>query len=102
MGLKKRDESGLLASLYELPNLEGWLEPEQVPEAFGIQAEAVVELQPLPQAKHIFSHVEWHMKGYRLLLKDRLPDTCIAAEKDQLKEIYALPNAFGRYTKLIK
>ena len=32
VGLNKRDDSGLLASLYELPNREGHLTPEEIPE----------------------------------------------------------------------
>ena len=53
-------------------------------------------------AKHVFSHVEWHMKGYRIRMGKELPKAYIAAKKEELKTIYPLPNAFGRYTKLIK
>ena len=41
------------------------------------------------------------MTGYRVLLKNTIPQTYISVEKDDLKTVYALPNAFGRYTKLI-
>ena len=53
-------------------------------------------------AKHIFSHVEWHMIGYRIKVGKGLPKGLIAAKKEELKTIYPLPNAFSRYTKLIK
>lgn len=102
MGLNKRDDSGLLASLYELPNRAGHLAPEEVPEAFGLDPGEIVELEPVGPAKHIFSHVEWHMTGYRVRLKNGIPKAYIAAEKEDLKTIYALPNAFGRYTKMIE
>ena len=102
VALKKRDDTGLLASLYELPNCEGHLEVEDVPEAFGLDPENIVELEQIGLAKHIFSHVEWHMIGYRVKLKEKIPDSYIAAGKNELKTIYALPNAFGRYTKMIK
>ena len=102
VGLNKRDDSGLLASLYELPNREGHLTPEEIPEAFGLDPGEIVELEPVGPAKHIFSHVEWHMTGYRVRLKHGIPKSYIAAGKEELKTTYALPNAFGRYTKMIE
>lgn len=102
VALHKREDSGLLASLYELPNVEGYLTEEELCGAFGLNPETVLVIEPLPKAKHIFSHVEWHMMGYRVRLGEMLPETYIAAEKSDLKELYALPNAFGKYTKLIK
>ena len=102
VALKKREDEGLLASLYELPNAEGFLSEEELGEAFGIMPELMVQIEPLPQAKHIFSHVEWHMKGYRIRLSGGIPESYISAGKEELKSVYALPGAFGRYTKLIK
>lgn len=102
IGIRKRKATGLLASLYELPNVEGYLKPEQLAEAFGLDSEAIISCEPLPAAKHIFSHVEWHMAGYRIRLGRELPKTYISVQKEELKTIYPLPNAFGRYTKLIK
>lgn len=54
VALKKREAEGLLASLYELPNAEGFLSEEELGEAFGIMPELMVQIEPLPQAKHIF------------------------------------------------
>ena len=84
------------------PNAEGFLSEEELGEAFGIMPELMVQIEPLPQAKHIFSHVEWHMKGYRIRLSGGIPESYISAGKEELKSVYALPGAFGRYTKLIK
>lgn len=101
VGIRKREDSGLLASLYELPNVEGHLKPEELAPALGVPQALVAEITALPEAKHIFSHVEWHMTGYRVLLKEGIPAGYINAKKDELRTIYPLPNAFGRYTKLI-
>lgn len=102
VAIRKRDDSGLLASLYELPNTEGHLKPEELAKAFALKPEMIAVIEPLPEAKHIFSHVEWRMIGYRILLNGELPASCISAEKEEIKTMYALPNAFNRYTKLIK
>lgn len=101
VGIRKREDNGLLASLYELPNVEGHLRQDELSEAFGVPLEIVAEITPLPEAKHIFSHVEWRMIGYRMRLKQEIPHGYITADKGELKTVYPLPNAFGRYTKLI-
>lgn len=102
IGIRKRDDSGLLASLYEFPNIEGHVSAEELAGQFHLEPESIAAVERLPDAKHIFSHVEWRMIGYRVLLDSALPDMYISAEKEELKTTYALPNAFGRYTKLIK
>jgi len=102
IGIRRRPDSGLLAALYELPNRLGYLPPDQLAAAFSLPLSQVAEIEELPAARHIFSHVEWHMIGYRVILKQKLPECYIAVEKQQVKAEYALPNAFSRYTKLIK
>lgn len=102
VSLSRREDTGLLASLYELPNVEGHLVPKQLCSAFHLREDQVVSIEKLPDAKHIFSHVEWHMAGYRIIMEGELPKDLITAKKEELKTIYPLPNAFGRYTKLIK
>ena len=103
IALKKRPPSGLLASLYELPNVEGRLEEKDVLKAFQLREEDVLSARELPKAKHIFSHVEWEMSGYRIELS---PDAkgdgdLIFTDRKSLEEKYPLPNAFSAYRKLI-
>ena len=102
VGLCRREDTGLLASLYELPNAEGHWNQKQLCQVFHLKEDQVVSIEQLPDAKHIFSHVEWHMIGYRIKVEGELPKGLIAAKKEELKTIYPLPNAFSRYTKLIK
>lgn len=102
VAIHRRGDTGLLASLYELPNVEGYLEEEQLGGAFGLEEQTIASVEKLPKAKHIFSHVEWHMIGYRIKLCDAIPPSYITVNTEELKTGYALPNAFGRYTKLIK
>ena len=102
VAIRKRPPKGLLASLYELPNIEGRPESGQVPEALNLAAAQIVSVEPLPEARHVFSHVEWHMTGYRVVLKEELlPASCLMVSREELRQIYALPNAFSPYTKLI-
>ena len=62
--LHKRPSKGLLAGLYELPNLEGQADEEEAIAFARERGLQPLRVEPLPEAKHIFSHVEWHMTGY--------------------------------------
>lgn len=100
--LHKRSKSGLLAGLYEFPNTEGRLSEEEARvwlSDLGIRAEAVYEL---PDAKHIFTHVEWHMSGYASSVESvSLPAEYVWATIDEIKEQYAVPTAFSAFLQFI-
>jgi A/G-specific adenine glycosylase len=62
--IEKRPDEGLLQGLWEFPNAEGDLtlqECEAVLKNWGVQASGI---EPLQKARHIFTHVEWHMTGF--------------------------------------
>lgn len=99
IAIRKRKDTGLLASLYELPNLDGHWTAEELSIHFKVDLKQV---EQLPDAKHIFSHVEWHMAGYRICLKQKTPNPDIFVSIQELRSRYPLPNAFNAYTKLIK
>ena len=53
------------------------------------------------KGKHIFSHVEWHMTGYEILVDElekefQNPEIIFAGKKD-LEKNYAIPSAFSAY-----
>lgn len=100
--IRKRSAKGLLASLYEFPNLPGHLKEEEVPEALAIGREDILSIEPLPEAVHIFSHVEWHMTGFRVMIKRELPQQYPMKQVEEIFEKYPLPNAFQAYTALLK
>ena len=56
----------------------------------------------LRPARHIFSHIEWHMGGY-LFTAERQPAPagCVWASPEQLEAAYTLPGAFKAYRKLL-
>ena len=57
VGIRKRSAKGLLAGMYELPNLEGFLGENEVLEWIRKQGLSPLRILPLAGAKHIFSHV---------------------------------------------
>ena len=101
--LRKRPAKGLLAGLYEFPSETGFLSPKEAllrAEALGFSP---VYIQPLPDAGHIFTHVEWHMKGYLIKTAETesVPRGLILADKDEIETDYPMPSAFSKYTRIL-
>ena len=100
VAIRKRSAQGLLAGLYELPNVEGHLTRKEVIEYGSTIGLTPVRVKKLAAAKHIFSHVEWHMIGYEVLV-DELEKNCngkmIFAGREEINEKYSIPSAFEAY-----
>ena len=94
--LHKRGEKGLLAGLWELPNSEGKKSAQEAAEQFPVLA-----IEALGKAKHIFSHVEWHMTGYYMKLSE-MASGYVWKSAEEIKKEFAIPAAFSAYTKVIK
>ena len=62
--LKKRPDKGLLAGLYELPNVPGTLSTGQAAEWMTAHGLHPVGDLSVYSAKHVFTHIEWHMRVY--------------------------------------
>ena len=99
IALRKRPDKGLLAGLYEFPNVEGWIEENDVGRCLEGKPSKIVAL---PQSKHIFSHVEWHMKAYEIFMPSYAGKAYLWADPEELKEKYSLPGAFKAYTELVR
>ena len=100
--IRQRSSKGLLASLYEFPNVLGHVKREELSEALEVGEEEILSAEPLPSSVHIFSHVEWHMIGYRVKLSRVHPGRYRMVRTEEILEKYPLPNAFGVYTKALK
>lgn len=108
MAISKRPEKGLLAGLYEYPSLEGHLSAQEVHKYILSQGMKVIRIEELPNAKHIFSHIEWHMQGYFIYVDELEPrtsgevsDSWIFVEPREIRDKYPIPSAFEKYTKYI-
>ena len=100
IAIRKRPAKGLLAGLYELPNVEGHLTRKEVIEYGKMIGLTPIRVKKLVSAKHIFSHVEWHMIGYEVLV-DELEKNCsekmIFAGREEIDQKYSIPSAFEAY-----
>ena len=103
--LQQRPAKGLLAGLWQPVLWEGEaLAAEEVLarlRAMGLDTGCAAP-DALPAAKHIFSHIEWHMRGILLHLPAQdAPAGCVWASREALQAEYTLPGAFKSYKKLM-
>lgn len=102
VAIRKRPKKGLLAGLYELPNVEGHLTQDEVLAAVKQMGFSPIRIQPLADAKHIFSHIEWQMKGYAILVEEKEePADILLVEAEDAMRRYAIPSAFVAYAQYV-
>ena len=103
--IRRRPSKGLLAGLYELPNVKGCLSQDEVLKLLREMNLEPLHIEPLQDAKHIFSHIEWRMTAYRIRvssLEDNNQKNLIFVDRKQSDRQYAIPSAFSAYTKYIR
>ena len=99
IGIRKRDNKGLLASMYEFPNDTESLSSIDIENDLlekGISYEQVLEIG---ESKHVFSHIIWYMKGYLIYLNE--PIDLLWVSKTALFSQYSIPSAFSYYLHII-
>ena len=99
VAVRKRADSGLLAGLWELPNVPGHLDAQRAvtcAEAWGVRPR---ELEREARRTHVFTHVEWDMHCF-FLRCDAAPEGALHWVTDEeLARGYALPTAFRMFTE---
>ncbi|MFC2728858.1 MAG: A/G-specific adenine glycosylase [Centipeda sp. (in: firmicutes)] len=111
IAIRKRPARGLLAGLWEYPNLEGKLSQRAVRAHIESVGFDVRDIAPLPSARHIFSHIEWELTGWAVTVADMNEPPLMAAEendaapsallwvrREELADTYSIPAAFGYFT----
>ena len=111
IAIRKRPARGLLADLWEYPNLEGKRTKRTVRTHLEAEGFHVLSIAPLPPARHIFSHIEWDLTGWAVTVADRNEPPLMAAEdrtdaprpllwvrREELADTYSIPAAFGYFT----
>lgn len=101
----KRQNEGLLAGMYEFPMLDGYKTEDEVLKYLTEEGFHMLHIQKAPDGKHIFSHKEWHMKGYVIKVDELEPkpqkESYLFVETKEAEEKYPLPSAFKVYTKYL-
>ena len=107
----RRENKGLLAGMYEPPSMEGFHTAEEVTAYLAEHGFRTLRIQSLADAKHVFTHKEWHMKGYLVKVQelesglseesvDNAPGW-LFVEPEETREKYPIPSAFAAYAKYL-
>ena len=100
IAIRKRDKTGLLANLYEFPNVDKKCtkkELEDVLKNWNLQVNKIEKIGTYP---HILSHVEWDMVGFKILVKNTNKEF-VWVEKKKLLEKYPIPGAFSKFREKV-
>lgn len=98
VALRQRHSEGLLSNLWELPHVEGHLSYEDCQSTLIEWSASVFKIIKLDKAKHIFTHMEWHMIGYLVLIETQIEDSSLVwATPKEIETVYSIPTAFKAY-----
>ena len=96
VALHRREDAGLLAGLWEFPHVPGFLDGAAAVQWAESQGIAVADVKKTTEKKHIFTHIEWKMRG--VLLEVREPaGPFVWMELHQVDREAALPTAFRQF-----
>ena len=94
--LNKRPKTGLLADLWEFPHVPGTLDVEKALAQLNIWGIEPAEILRSSDKIHIFTHIQWNMRGWYIRCGNTADHFTWAAEAE-LDDIYALPTAFRQF-----
>lgn len=101
VAIQKRPAKGLLAGLWELPSAPGFLTQKQAENQLADWNVQAVTFEKTEAAKHIFTHIEWHMQGYIVEVENPAGDF-LWVSWEELQQQYALPSAFKAYAAVLE
>ena len=99
--IEKRPGRGLLAGLWQFPNVEGHLSEEEALHWAEEQGLAPRELERQLNRHHIFTHIRWEMRGYYLAVDHRAEQYTWKTLRE-IDEQAALPTAFRQFREEIE
>ena len=94
--LEKRPDSGLLAGLWQFPNINGKLD---APKAMAWAAEQGLKpenIRRITEKKHIFTHIQWDITGIYLEVSEKAEHFRWFTE-EEIEDGAALPTAFRQF-----
>ena len=101
VAIHKRENKGLLASMYEFPNVNQKLNKEEALKYLKEHHYSVLRILEVENSKHIFTHKIWQMTNYVVYVEEII-DNHIWTDIKTIGDIYALPSAFKKQLEILK
>ena len=101
IAIRRRPEDGLLAGMWEFYSTDVPLAAEETKaylEAEGFSPEKVI---PLGKAKHVFTHLEWHMTGFLVECTEET-EGFVWKTFEEIDSSYAIPTALQKIKQKAK
>ena len=99
--IEKRPNKGLLAGLWQFPNVSGMLEPQEAVQWAQDRGLKPRDVTAQLERSHIFTHIRWDMRGY-LLRVDEPAEEFVWKTLEEIDAEAALPTAFRQFREEIE
>lgn len=103
--MEQRNNKGLLAGLWQFPMVDGHLANEEVARWLNSHELFALRIEAGPVHRHIFSHVEWHMISYRIVLEPwfvmEQTEDGLQWKREEELAMLTLPTAFKPFREVI-
>jgi A/G-specific adenine glycosylase len=100
VAIRKRGRKGLLAGLWEFPNVSGPLSSQEARKQAADWGCVPGEPEAGPSALHIFTHIEWEMQSF--CIPCAVQDGSFTWVTGEGLSAYALPTAFRTYRLFLR
>lgn len=97
----RRPKSGLLAGMWQFPNRPGHVSADEAMRYLKTLGLTAYSIRPCGNAKHVFTHVEWEMKGFFAECEVIGGDGLEWKTAGEIRRDLAIPTAFRFYEKLL-
>ena len=94
--LEKRPDSGLLAGLWQFPNIPGRLDAAASLDWASNEGLKPADIRRIAEKKHIFTHIQWNMTGIYLDVSET-PGHFRWFTAEEIEKNAALPTAFRQF-----
>lgn len=99
--LKKRPEQGLLAGMYQFPDISGWLDAQQAVQLVQNWGLRPRQIYRQVRRQHIFTHIQWDMQGFYMEVETQTPEY-LWLTSEEMEQKAALPTAWRQFWEDIK
>lgn len=101
IAIRRRPAEGLLAGMWEFYSVDAVLTSADAKKHLEQEGFTPVELVPLGKAKHVFTHLEWHMTGYLVSCTEK-KEGFLWKPMDEIDSSYAIPTALQKIKQKAK